>query len=221
MNLAQSHVKPHAASDEASFLAQIIETQNDVAAVELDSAMVMRIIVDRAEILTSAAGATLEIIKGEGIVCQCASGLAAGHLGIELPLNSSLSGACVSAGEAVYCRDTESDPRVHRTYSRQYGLRSMVAVPLQHLGAVVGVLKVVSEQVNGFDDRSIYALKLMSNFMGALLTHAKEFEIKQNLLAERTATIGACATAKNDSAVHAKTLRSAWRWWRWMAAGSR
>jgi hypothetical protein len=77
-------------SDDAGFLAAIIDTQNDVAAVELDPATVMQVIVDRTRRLVAADGAVIKLVEGDWMVYRSACGSLAAHLGTRLPVAGTL-----------------------------------------------------------------------------------------------------------------------------------
>jgi diguanylate cyclase (GGDEF)-like protein/PAS domain S-box-containing protein len=183
------------ASGGADDLTAIIETQNDIAAVELDPAIVMRIIAERTQRLIGADGVLVDMVDAEHLVCRATSGIVVPCQGMRFDIEPSLADGAIRSGEIQYCRDAETDPRVNRARCRLAGLRSMAAVPLMHMGKPVGVLKVVSSRRDGFEDRHFAALRLMAGLLGAALSHATEFEAKKRLLAERTEALSALREA--------------------------
>ena len=192
MNIADERpTSPAASTEDVAFLVHVIDTQNELAAVETNYSAVMQIIVDRARLMLSGSGATLEFVDGSEVICRAASGDLQTFIGQRLPIANSVSGACVLSADVVLCRDISIDPRVNHAIARQFDCRSVVSAPLMHQGAVVGVLKVTSNELDAFGDRAVWALRLMARFMGAALTHAKDFEVKQRLLTERAAAIAA------------------------------
>lgn len=189
----QQHDTEHPTSplDDLRFLSAVIETQNDVAAVEMDRGTVWQMIVDRTRSLTGADGAVIEMIEGDQMAYRSASGTMAPHVGLRLAVGSSLSGHCATTGQLLCCDDTEADPRADRATCRRLSIRSMVLVPLAHAGRVAGILKVVSARPGDFDQRSVSGLRLMAGLLASAMSHAAEFEAKQALLAERTAALAA------------------------------
>ena len=180
--------EPTLSLDEA-FLASVIDTQNDIAAVELDASTVMGLVAERARVLTAADGAAISLRDGDDMVYRSACGSASDHVGTRLSVASTLCGTCATSGELIYCPDIETDPRVDRVMARRLGVRSMVLVPLPHTGRTVGVLHVLDSRANAFDRIHLSALRLMAGMLATALTHAAEFEIKKTLLAERTAAL--------------------------------
>ena len=174
---------------DAERLAAIISTQRAIVEVETDQESVMKLVVDRSRQLTNASGATVEMIEGEELVYHTASGSARDHVGLRLQLSSSISGECVERREILRSDDTSQDPRVDQSAIRKTGARSLIVVPLYHRQEIVGVLKVFSGKPHDFDDRDVDTLQLMAGLIAAAMSHTAEFEAKQELLDERTASL--------------------------------
>ncbi len=116
----------------------IIETQSEIASAGLALDEVMALVVSRAQAITGAAAAVVELIEGEEMVYHAVSGSAEGFRGVRLAVQTSLSGRCLLQGEVLYCRDAEGDPRVDLEATRRVGARSMLCVPLTHGARAVG-----------------------------------------------------------------------------------
>lgn len=160
-------------------LLEVIKTQTEIAKLGLDLGAVMALVAERAQQLTSAIGAVVELAELDDMVYRAATGLAASHLGMRLQRSSSLSGYCIEQGRALYCEDSEADDRVNREACRQIGLRSMVVVPLRHHDNIVGVLKVLSETPHAFNDADVKLLELMSEVIAASMFHASKYEANE------------------------------------------
>ena len=156
-------------------LLEVIRTQTDIAKLGLDLGGVMALVAERAQALTQAVGAVVELAEGGDMVYRAATGVAGAHLGMRLAQNSSLSGLCIREGQPLQCPDAETDARVDREACRRIGLRSMIVVPLRHHDAVVGVLKVLSERPQAFDDDDLHQLGLMSDLIAAAMFHATKY----------------------------------------------
>jgi PAS domain S-box-containing protein len=160
----------------------VLEVEQAVTAAGLDSRMVMGVIAERSRALTGAAGAVIEVIEGEDLVPVV-------HVGTEAPrltLETSLSGVSVRTGELQRSDDIQNDPRIQHSRYQELGIRSLLVVPLRDEQRTLGVLKVVSLQVNAFSDRDAKALRLLGGLMGAALGHASAYEGRQARLEERT-----------------------------------
>ena len=187
---------------DAEQLSAIIATQHDIATAGHNFMAVMTLIAERAQKLTRAMGAAIELIERDELVYRVGTGAASRHVGLRLAIASSLSGKCMRLNEVLRCDDTESDPRVNREACHKIGLRSMVVVPLYHNGGAVGVLKVLATKPNAFSERDARALQLMAGLIGAAMSNAAESESRQELLSERTSAVAALETrARQQNAI--------------------
>jgi signal transduction histidine kinase len=183
------HPAPSPASFDAAHLATLIAVQQEITAAGLDLQRVMSLTTQRAQGLTGADGAAVELAEGGELVYRAAAGLATPHLGLRLSLDGSISGRCVRLGEVLRCDDSETDSRVDREACRRVGLRSLVVVPLRHGGKVVGVLKVLSARPGAFTDRDSATLQLLAGFLAAAVSNAAAFEAERALVERRTAEL--------------------------------
>lgn len=165
---------PHPNLDPARLL-EVIRLQTDIAKQGLDLGGVMDLVAHRAQDLTGATGAAVELLEDGEMVYRAVSGSAGGQLGMRLDANKSLSGHCLRIGEAVTCADSETDLRVDRDACRRIGLRSMVVVPLLHDNQALGVLKVLYDRPAAFGEGDIAVLQLLSDLIAALMHQAAKY----------------------------------------------
>jgi diguanylate cyclase (GGDEF)-like protein len=157
-------------------LREIIRTQTEIAASDLDPAAIMQLIAERAQQLTRSSSGVIELAEGEEMVYAVTTGEATPYLGTALKRATSLSGLCVREGRVLRSDDTSDDPRVDAIACRRVHAASMICVPLSHQGETVGVLKVYSPQANHFDDGDVETLELLSELIAAQLSHANLYE---------------------------------------------
>lgn len=162
--------------DLAGRLAGVVAVQQEILNAVTDLDRVLQIVVDRSAELTHGSGAVAELIDGDELVYRAASGMAAKHVGLYLPLNGSLSGEVVSKRMVLRCDDTETDPRVDREACRMIGLRSMIIAPLIENDHALGVLKAFSDQPKGFNDLDAYVIQLLAGMTSAALMQARAFQ---------------------------------------------
>ncbi|HEY6771167.1 MAG TPA: sensor domain-containing diguanylate cyclase [Solirubrobacterales bacterium] len=158
-------------------LMAIIKTQSEIASSDLDTDQVMHLTATRAQEITDATSAVIELPEGDEMVYAVTSGEATPYLGIRMDRRSTLSGLALDRDQVLYCEDTEIDPRVDRRASRRVNLRSMICVPLKHQGQAVGVLKVYSPSPRHFGPADVETLNLLSEAISAHLAHASLFEL--------------------------------------------
>jgi len=153
-------------------LLSVIRTQTEIAKLGLDLGGVMTLVAERAQAMTNADGAVVELPEGEDMVYSAATGIGEPHLGLRLVRRNSLSGLCMEANEPLYCRDSELDGRVSREACRLIGLRSMIVVPLRHEDHAVGVIKVMSKRPQAFPYEDLELLAMMSELIAAAMYHS-------------------------------------------------
>ena len=99
----------------AERLAQVIETQRELAAAGGDMETVMRLIAERCQKLTGAEGAMVSLLQGNDmLLTTAATGSAAGVLGAIRPLETSVAKHAISDGRPLLIEDCATDPRVNR-----------------------------------------------------------------------------------------------------------
>lgn len=182
-------------------LSMIIEMQQEVATAALDLDSLMSLVCERAQEITRASGAVVELAEGQEMVYRAVSGVTSQNLGVRLNINKSLSGHSVLSNEVLYCEDSETDTRVDLPACRRIGVRSMITVPLVLKGAVIGVLKVLSAEVSAFKEREVEILKLIAGLLSASIGHATEFQAKIRIekeLLEKNKELAAATQAKSE-----------------------
>lgn len=183
-------------------LNEIITTQYKLAEAILDHDAFIMLVIERIALLTKARGAVFELLEGDKMVYQAASGELAAHIGMRLKLGHSLSGLCITSGQVLSCNDAETDPRVDLEACRIVNARSLVAAPLIHAGTPIGVLKIMSPLPDAFSERDIQTLQLMAGLIGSAIGHQRDYEANRKLLIGRTEALDAL---KNEIAQRART----------------
>lgn len=143
-------------------------TTADAARQATDPLLVMRRIVDEALTLIPAAdGAVVELCSDDVLTYVCAAGALAGFVGVQVPLNRSLSGLAVRKRTTLRSDDTTTDPRADQATTAALGVLSMLCVPLLRGADVVGVLKLSSTRRAAFADADMRMLADLAGFIAA------------------------------------------------------
>lgn len=164
-----STINPQSGTD--THLERLVDIQNRLLDKNVDLDDFMNLVVNEMQTLTPATGVVIELAEGDDMVYRAASGIVGEHVGLRLPLKTSISGLCVTSHEVLISTDTETDPRVNLEACRRVKARSLVVAPLFANGRAVGVLKIMGDQPNAFTEEHVKVLQLMAGFLGtALLT---------------------------------------------------
>lgn len=179
-------------------LSAIIDTQSEIALAGLDVGKVVDVITTRTMALTGSTGAVVALVDGDELYYWSGSGTLAPHVGLRMPLASSLSGLCIQQDKLLYCRDSATDARVNRNAIQQVGMRSAMVTPLKCNRELVGVLVVISDQVAAYGQRDVEIIEALATFMGSTLNSAFKYAEMSAATALARAT-EAAAAAQQDS----------------------
>ena len=133
-----------------------------------------RIIAQALVLISSAEGASIELVEGDELVYAACGGTLAPHIGLRLKMLESFSGLSARTGQVLRCDDSEKDARVDRRACRLVGARSMLCVPLTGQDQNLGVLKITSRQTNVFNDDDVAVLKALGPFITTAVATASQ-----------------------------------------------
>ncbi|WP_407942660.1 PAS domain S-box protein [Methylobacterium ajmalii] len=122
----------------------------------------------------AAEAGTVEIREGASLVYRAVTDGLAPHLGLRLPIQGSLAGACYVENAPIGVRDVLQDPRVKRDLVESLRLRSCLLVPVRRGGAVVGVLKLQSSRPDAFAEDDLQVLGVLAGSAASGLAEAGE-----------------------------------------------
>lgn len=169
---------------EQDLFANVIQTQDQLTTVALDSNTVMDTATRLAMELTGADGSIIELVEGDEMVYCFTAGRASAFKGFRVKRATSLSGAALAQCRTLVCEDVMTDDRVDRETCLKANLRSMIVVPLMHGDRMIGVLKNFSSEPHFFDERSVRAMTMITGQLSAALGRAQEFAEKTSVIAD-------------------------------------
>ena len=160
----------------AETLAGIVQVQQEIANADLPLPEIMHLMAERAQMLTGATGGAVEIAEGSEMVYAAGAGVVADIVGMRLKREGSLSGLATNTGAVLCCDDTETDPRVDLPACRRIGVRSMIVAPLRVGEKIIGVLKVLSGEPQGFKKRDVNNLQILVETLGVVIQRQRAAE---------------------------------------------
>lgn len=175
--------------DILTHLNKIIETQSRLVNANFDVKGFTELVVNQMQTLTPATGVVVELVDGDDMVYQAATGTVKAHIGLRLPRLNSISGLCVQQKMILRSDDTTKDSRVNPEACRLVGAKSMVVAPLFHEGNAVGVIKILSSEPHEFSEDDVNTLELMAGLIGSALAHQLHHDSTQQLLIENSKTL--------------------------------
>jgi putative methionine-R-sulfoxide reductase with GAF domain len=139
---------------------------------ERDLSATLQLLAERAQYITGATGAAIALRDHDEMVCRASAGPSAPEVGVQLQINSGLSGESVRTRQTLRCDDASTDTRVNRESCEALGISSVVVMPLLRGDEVIGVFELFSNQANVFETRDIAALERMGAMVHAALEHS-------------------------------------------------
>jgi PAS domain S-box-containing protein len=165
-------------------LHEIVETQREISALELDADAITATITARAQRLAGADGAGVQWFDGSDSIYRFASGFAAPCVGLRIDRDASISGWAARERTAVYSPDAPNDPRADQSALAEIGVRSLICAPLYRDEEVVGALSVMSVAANAFDELDVETTRLMAEFVSTAFRNSAELDARRRLVEE-------------------------------------
>jgi putative methionine-R-sulfoxide reductase with GAF domain len=174
--------------DYSSTLERIVETQRQIRERRQELSNPMALIAERVCEITRADGAALGILEGETIHYRATAGLIT-LSGTEVAREKALCALCLQTGQVLRCVDSDSnsdsDPAIDAEEAQRRGIRSMIAVPVFHDGAVAGGLELYYAATHAFTEQDVHTAQLMAGLVTEALAREEEKTWRQSLAGER------------------------------------
>lgn len=165
--LQPNYGKPPAVSANRGSQQTIAQLRASIAVGGVNLEAMLQRIVDAAQLFTDANGAAIALRQDKWIVCRARAGDMAPDLNSRLDGGSGISGECLRSGQALFCNDTATDPRVNAEACRRLGLRSLAAAPIGEKPRVQGILEAFSAQPDAFGDTELSLLRELAELVTA------------------------------------------------------
>jgi diguanylate cyclase (GGDEF)-like protein/PAS domain S-box-containing protein len=161
-------------------LSRIVAIQREIAGAGNDLQVVMQLVVERSQAITSADGAMVNLLEGDTVHTRAASGIAVAAFDARRPLADSVAKYAIESGQPILIEDTLSDPRINQALRKKVGDRSLICVPLFRRSEVIGTLNVMSrsDEVR-LNEEDRQTLELLSVVLSAAVSQAAEFEARR------------------------------------------
>ncbi len=114
-------------------------------------------------------------------VCASIGINAAGHSDYAIPIGQGFAGTIAATVQPLYIEDAQTDSRVIRPAIKQSGIRTMLGVPLERNGNVVGVLHVDWLSIHSVSDRELHLLEITAERCTMAIFNAQLYEQTKQL----------------------------------------
>jgi GAF domain len=161
--LANAYATQTSGLDTGSFSA-LVEMQRFIMGDEFDLDRAMLMIAAHAVRVSNASGVAIALLEGNELVYRAGSGSAANDVGRHVPAVLSVC-ASDARKEILKVENAEMDSRVEAEVCRQFGVNSILMLPIYKQQVLVGVLQVQFTDAHAFLDRELRAYRLMLNLL--------------------------------------------------------
>jgi two-component system cell cycle sensor histidine kinase/response regulator CckA len=173
----------------SELLTLVIDAQREIAGAGFSLDAVLHRVAVLSARLTGADGAGIVTSRGSQLEYIVATAGSEHLVGTRVSVDGSIAGLAMRTGRAVISHDAAIDPRVAPDVARNAGVRSVIAVPLDVDGEVLGAVIVGSRAPNAFNEAQGKVLQLLAGFVGVAIRRVEEYDAKRTLAAERTAAL--------------------------------
>jgi hypothetical protein len=108
--------------DNEERLSRIVAIRREIAAAGNDLQVVVQIVVERSQAITSADGAMVNLLDGDMVETRAACGIADTVFGARRPLSDSVAKYAIESGQPILIEDTVTDPRINQTLREKVGV---------------------------------------------------------------------------------------------------
>jgi hypothetical protein len=183
----QSQAKLGANADFTLVLAQIVETQQQIQADDLNLENSLSLIAERAMQVAHAAGAGIGILENGKVHYYAAAGAMTLTPGSAVRMEEALCSACLRVGQVIRCSSVNLEFLVDAEDCGRRGIESLIAAPIHHAGSVAGALELYYAEPQSFAEPDVHACQLMAGLAGEVLARSEGQASKKSLQAERAA----------------------------------
>jgi len=147
-------------------LAVILELQRSIRTGHLDVDGAAHLIAEWARSVTNASGVAIGRLKGDQLVYTAGSGSAASYIGRRVMATFSTVAHNEIPTEILRVEDTTADDRIEAAVCRQFGVKSLLILPIYCGRFVAGVLQVLFKEAHSFQEQEVRAYWIFGELIG-------------------------------------------------------
>lgn len=148
---------------------QIAEVQILVRGGGLSFEKGINVIAERLRVLIEAAGVSICLVTEGCLVCMAVSGTPASVPGGSIAANSAAATERLKKGKPFQSSDSQKDVRLDFALCAHWGIRALLAVPIEKPGEVAGLIEVRWSEADVFHECDIRTCELMADLVAELL----------------------------------------------------
>jgi hypothetical protein len=131
----------------------------------------LRLLAERMQHITGASAAAIALNEGNEMRCRASAGPMATELGASLRADPALIAECMRQQQIICCNAAENGTAADGTSYGNLGIKSVMVMPLVREAEVVGMLELLADRPQAFDDRDGAALQRLSEMVLTAVEH--------------------------------------------------
>jgi len=155
--------------DSGWILTQVAETQSLLRAGGLEPKAATKLIADRLRAMTDSAGVSISLTTNGILKCIAESGTAAKVPGSSLASHSLVATERLKTGRVFQSADAQKDIRLDVAACREWGVRGLLAAPIQQLGEIAGLVEVRWSKPDAVHECDVHTSQLMAGLVTEVL----------------------------------------------------
>ena len=161
-------------------LALILETQREILGAGEALHAAAQLIAARAQAITAADGAMVNLIADDQLHTVGVSGSGSGALGSRRPINGSVARFAISERRSILVEDCPNDSRIDQQMRAMVGDTSLICVPLLRGSEALGTLNVMrSDPARALNHDDLATLEMLSVVLTSAVARASESEARR------------------------------------------
>lgn len=169
-----------------------LERMGQTVVASLDLTVVLRRVIEQISALLGAEGVSVLLIEDhDELVFVATNSRSAELIGQRMPVRAGIVGEVVRTGQSVRVHDSASQAHIYRDIDQAIGFRteSLLAVPLNLRGEIIGVMEAVHTQPGAFSSDDLHLLEAAATWTTMAITNARLFETERRRVQEQAALL--------------------------------
>ncbi|GEM_PF-2014344 len=169
-----------------------LERMGQTVVASLDLAVVLSHVIEAISALLGAEGVSVLLLEDREELVFAATNRGSSELiGQRMPRDAGIAGEVVRTGRAVRVHNSADQARIYRDIDQAIGFRteSLLAVPLNLRGEVIGVMEAVHMQPGAFSADDLHLLEAAATWATVAITNARLFETERRRVHEQAALL--------------------------------
>jgi len=154
-------------------LSAILKLQGSIRKGHLDVDGAAHLIAEWARNVANASGVAIGRLKGDELIYTAGSAHAASYIGRRVMAIFSTSASNKISSEILRVEDTTTDGRIESAVCRQFGVKSLLILPIYRGRLVAGVLLVLFNDAHSFQEQEIHTYWILAGLVGEAMLQSR------------------------------------------------